>query len=231
MASKDSTGFYVYVHRKNSDGQIFYVGKGMGNRALSRHGRNNYWHNVVNKHGYTVEIVLDGIEEPIAFELECELIAFYGRENLTNLCDGGQGASGRMVGDNEKRIKSELFKGRQLTQETKDKISKSRQGMVSYYPNEMQRLAMSLRTKGRKAPWSTGEKNHMKTKESREKMSLLLKGRKTPWIQGDKNPAHKQANKDATSARCKGVKRPEITGVNHKLAKKVICIHLNALCF
>lgn len=86
--------FYVYVHRRASDNKIFYVGKGTRNRAWSSNGRNKYWKNVVNKHGKLVEIVLEELEEDCAFELERELISFYGVENLTNLSTGGEGSSG-----------------------------------------------------------------------------------------------------------------------------------------
>lgn len=230
MASTDSSEFYVYVHRRATDGHVFYVGKGKNDRAWNSSNRSKYWKNIASKHGHQVEIVINGMLEEDAFQLERDLIAFYGRKNLANLSDGGDGASGRIVGDNEKRIKSELFKGRPLTQETKDKISKSRQGVVSYYPNDEQKLAISKRTKGRPSPWSSGEKSHMKKPEMRAKFSAMLKGRPAPWIAGDKNPMHKQKNKDAVTARCKGKKRPEIAGGNHKLAKQVVCIE-NGLVF
>jgi hypothetical protein len=77
--------FYVYVHRRATDGTVFYVGKGTGNRAYANQGRSRYWRNIVSKHGYTVQIVQTGMQEWWAFEIERELISSYGRENLCNL--------------------------------------------------------------------------------------------------------------------------------------------------
>lgn len=87
-------GFYVYLHRKASNGQVFYVGKGLNGRAWTRKNRNRYWHNVVAKHGFIVEIVIEGLQEWAALELEMDYIALYGRKDLghgelINLTDGG----------------------------------------------------------------------------------------------------------------------------------------------
>ena len=54
-----SNNFYVYVHRTADTGRIFYVGKGTKNRAWTKGSRNLHWRNIVNKHGYTVEIVFN----------------------------------------------------------------------------------------------------------------------------------------------------------------------------
>lgn len=86
---------YVYLHRKETDNEVFYVGKGSHkNRAYRNDGRNQHWHRVVNKYGKTVEIFKDNLEENLAFYLEKFLILVYGKENLTNKTDGGEGASG-----------------------------------------------------------------------------------------------------------------------------------------
>jgi hypothetical protein len=89
--------FYVYVHRKATTGEIFYVGKGYGDRAWHAN-RNSFWKKVDAKHGHTVEIVLDGLQEWAALELEQGLIALHGRRDLglgplTNLSDGGEGGA------------------------------------------------------------------------------------------------------------------------------------------
>lgn len=95
MADSNSTSsFYVYLHRRATDGRVFYVGKGKSKRYASLKSRTAFWKNIVAKHGYTVEFVQRDIQEWYAFELEKELIAYYGRENLCNLTDGGEGVSG-----------------------------------------------------------------------------------------------------------------------------------------
>jgi hypothetical protein len=94
MALQNERRFYVYVHRRKSDGQIFYVGKGTRDRAWARDGRNSHWRNVVSKHGFTHHIISRFSSEVCAFSLERALIGFYGRKNLVNKTDGGEGVSG-----------------------------------------------------------------------------------------------------------------------------------------
>ena len=62
--------YFVYIHVKQSDGEPFYVGKGVANRATSTHGRNKHWHNIVKKHGYEVIYIYDNLSPEQASELE-----------------------------------------------------------------------------------------------------------------------------------------------------------------
>ena len=86
----------VYKHSKPS-GDIFYIGIGVSKkRAYSLYGRNNYWHNTVNKYGYDVEILFDKIDYEEAKQIESYLIKYYGRKDLglgslVNMTDGGEG--------------------------------------------------------------------------------------------------------------------------------------------
>ncbi len=86
--------FYVYVHRRETDGTVFYVGKGTGRRAWSFLNRNPYWKGIAEKHGFTIIIVVNNINEICAFSIEKALIKFYGKQNLSNMTDGGEGISG-----------------------------------------------------------------------------------------------------------------------------------------
>lgn len=97
---------YVYLHRKADDGMVFYVGKGterprrkepVYERANDRDSRNQHWHRVVAKHGMAVEIVASFMVDADAQDFERALIADYGRENLVNLTDGGDGCAGIVV--------------------------------------------------------------------------------------------------------------------------------------
>lgn len=95
--------YYVYLHKKKTTGEVFYVGKGNGDRAWVSKNRNKYWKNVAAKYGYTVEIYQDNLREWYAFELEQELILKYGRRvnntgSLCNITTGGEGASGDSSG-------------------------------------------------------------------------------------------------------------------------------------
>lgn len=93
--------FYVYVHRRADDNTIFYVGKGSGDRAWHKRGRSNWWRNVVNKHGHIVEIVIDFMDEDVAFDLEKDLTEYY-EGHLVNLAIGGGGSPGYKLTDDEK---------------------------------------------------------------------------------------------------------------------------------
>jgi hypothetical protein len=128
MIKKDNN-YYVYVHRKKSNGAVFYVGKGKGGRAWATSktvNRSKLWRNTSDKYGFTVEIILDNLQEWYAFEIECELILKYGRIDigtgcLVNHTDGGDGTSGwipskqyrttmskRMTGSNHPLFKAEV---------------------------------------------------------------------------------------------------------------------------
>lgn len=110
--------YYVYVHRKADTGEVFYVGKGFGRRAFRKSSRSVFWNKIVEKHGYTIEFIQTGIQEWYAFELEAELIAYYGRRDideegtLCNLSDGGEGNSGMIRTEQFKKNLSNARKGK-----------------------------------------------------------------------------------------------------------------------
>lgn len=91
-------GFYVYLHRRATDGSVFYVGKGKGKRAWLKT-RNVFWINVASKNGVIVEVVQDEMGECDAFTLEMWLIAKFEHDgvNLTNQTCGGEGPSGAVM--------------------------------------------------------------------------------------------------------------------------------------
>lgn len=107
--------FYVYLHLTEDTNEVFYVGKGKGLRAYKMSGRNKFWHNVVNKHGFTVTIVEENLTEEQSILLEQKLINEYGRRNLgtgklVNLTDGGEGLSGKIYTDEERELMSSRVK-------------------------------------------------------------------------------------------------------------------------
>jgi hypothetical protein len=87
----------VYVHRRKDSNEVFYVGMGKyKSRSEKKTNRNKYWHNIVNKHGYTKEIVLSGVTWDEAINEEIRLISEYGRKDkgkgkLVNMTRGGDG--------------------------------------------------------------------------------------------------------------------------------------------
>lgn len=84
--------YYVYLHRRGDNNEIFYVGKGKNKRAFDVKQRNPYWTNIYNKHGRTVEYVQKDLSEDAAYSLEERLIKYYRESgyNLANITDGGK---------------------------------------------------------------------------------------------------------------------------------------------
>jgi len=88
--------YYVYLHKRKGTDKVFYVGKGSknknGERSEMAKNRNRWWHHIVDKDGgFDVEIYQDNLTEDKAYELEKELIADIGLENLSNMTEGGEG--------------------------------------------------------------------------------------------------------------------------------------------
>lgn len=91
--------FYVYEHWRPDTGECFYVGKGKGRRAWKMRDRNSHHTSIVSKLTslgmcVDVRIISSDLSECDAFTLEATKIAEYGRDNLANLTDGGEGLSG-----------------------------------------------------------------------------------------------------------------------------------------
>jgi hypothetical protein len=102
---------YVYLHKTKDEGTPFYIGissveSKKYHRANSDRGRNQYWKNVVNKNGYEIEILKEGITFDEAKELEKQYIKEYKDRGykLVNMTEGGDGTVGY------KRSKAELRK-------------------------------------------------------------------------------------------------------------------------
>ena len=121
--------YYVYQHRRDDTGEVFYVGKGKGNRCFSKN-RNKHWKNISNKTSYSIEIVYDNLPSEIACLVEIGLITKYKIQGL-ELCNytiGGEGTIGYKHSFSSKEIMSKNKKGRKLSPEHKKKISESRKG-------------------------------------------------------------------------------------------------------
>ena len=96
MTVEQDGKFYVYTHRRASNGVVFYVGKGHGRRAYVKSHRGKWWNDVVNKHGLIVTIEQESMSSKDAYLLEMWLIAKFRHEGikLCNITDGGEGPSG-----------------------------------------------------------------------------------------------------------------------------------------
>lgn len=107
----------VYLHRRNDNNNVFYVGMGNLSRVKDKGHRNDYWNNVVQKYGYYTEVVAKDLSTEDAYELEMFLISELGRKdlnegNLVNMTDGGDGCNNwnntrlnNMIEKNRKNMK------------------------------------------------------------------------------------------------------------------------------
>lgn len=90
----------LYRHLK-PNGKVFYIGIGKDyQRAHTTYGRNKYWHKIVDKYGYEVQILKSNLTREEACELEVLLISWYGRVDigtgiLCNMTDGGDGTTNK----------------------------------------------------------------------------------------------------------------------------------------
>lgn len=112
----------VYLHKRATDGKVFYVGIGSNKRAFTLQGRSDWWHRVVLKYGYYVDIIAENLTSKEAGEMEVSLIAKYGRRDLgegylVNLTDGAEGTV---------RLSNESIEKR---------VEKTSKAISAYYPN------------------------------------------------------------------------------------------------
>ena len=70
--NKIKNDYYVYFH-KDSDGKIFYVGKGRGKRAWQTTNRSKDWKKISSQ-GFSVELFRENISEQEALDTENDLI-------------------------------------------------------------------------------------------------------------------------------------------------------------
>jgi hypothetical protein len=185
---------YVYTHTREDNGEVFYIGISKQNnsykRAYWKYRKNDIWKKITSKTNYIVNIVHDNITIEEARELEIKLINKYGRINLkkgtlANLTDGGEGLKSYVFTDEQKKYLSnaqkKLYlngyvnpnKNKKLSDETKDKMSKSLKGKTSW--NKGLKTPESVKIKLSKSKLNTKH-----SEETKKKMSISAKG-KVKW--------------------------------------------------
>lgn len=108
---------YIYAHIKDTTGEVFYIGKGIGKRVASKQNRSTHWQNIVNKYGYDWIMLETDLTEEEANVKEIYWISRLGRRDknqgcLINFTDGGEGTCGRIVSENVRKAVSEANKKR-----------------------------------------------------------------------------------------------------------------------
>lgn len=109
--------FYTYIHIRPDTNEPFYVGKGKGRRHKTKTGRNQYWHNIVNKNNgiFESKILFEGLTEKEALlkEVEIEKELKEKGYNLVNLAEtGNSGPAGVPRTEEHKQSLSNATKGR-----------------------------------------------------------------------------------------------------------------------
>lgn len=75
--------FYVYLHKIKETGEVFYVGKGTGDRINARNSRSKIWHEITENNEWVFEKYQDDLNEDEALRIECSLIeSFSPRANV-----------------------------------------------------------------------------------------------------------------------------------------------------
>ena len=52
---------YVYLHRRNDNGVVFYVGSGRLNRAYQKQNRTKDWFSIIEETEYSVEKIAENL--------------------------------------------------------------------------------------------------------------------------------------------------------------------------
>lgn len=200
--------FYTYFHTRNDSGEVFYVGKGTGERAFSKDRSNAHWQNIVSKYGHSVHIIAYWATEQEAFTHERELIIELRASGvkLVNQTDGGDGASGYTQSKEHTDAIRRANTGKQRSDATRQRIRESKIGSVvtpehrakisaamkGRSPSPEHRAKLSAAAMGR----TDTRKGAILTAETKAKMSASSTGKR-----------HSEATRAAMSAARKGCKR------------------------
>lgn len=162
----------------------FYIGKGKRNqRPYEKIKRSKHWENIVNKHGYYVEILVDYLTDEEAKELEIFYIKKFGRidtksGNLINKTDGGSGGSTRKNYKNSELTREKISKALKNRVFSKKHIENLKNSLKNKKPiSEETRKKLSESSKKRK-PISEETREKLKGPKSEEhKLNLSIAGK------------------------------------------------------
>ena len=179
--------FYTYAYLRD-DKTPYYVGKGNGSRAWTK-GKNEVKPPVDKRR---VLILKQNLSESDAFKHEIYLIAVFGRKDigtgiLRNKTNGGDGTSGHVVSDEQKKVQSDKMRGRVMSEKTKLKLSKKAKGRRRT-PEAIEATAKGHRGKTRseeaKLKMSQAAKGRTLSDQAKEKLSRSSRGR-CWWVNPD----------------------------------------------
>ncbi len=139
---------YLYRHIRLDQYQPFYVGIGTKPESYSKTKRSEYarahtkakrersafWHRIVNKTEYKIEILMESDDYELIKKKEIEFIALHGRRDLgkgtlCNLTDGGDGMIGLIFTDTHRSNIGKGNTGKKRSPETRLQQSLARKGV------------------------------------------------------------------------------------------------------
>lgn len=184
----------LYMHTRKIDGRIFYIGIGNKKRPYSFDRKNPHWHNIVNKDGFEVTILVENLTWKEACDLEVKMIAFYGRKKpnkknpnygcLANMTDGGEGAKGNVKSKETRKKLSKALKGKKKPEGHGAKVAAYNRNRVRT-DEEKQKISKTMTGK------LVGEKNGMFDKNHTEETKQIQRECKIGKYDGSKNPKAK----------------------------------------
>lgn len=176
--------FYVYSWFRPDTNEVFYIGKGRGDRAKVTGKRNSHFRNIIAlleraSMKPVVTKVRDGLSEEEAFKLEMELIELHGRRSvggtLVNMTDGGEGRTGSIPSDEQRERVSLALKSTLQGEALREKWSEAQR---ERYKDPSQR-----------AKTSEAVRRRYENPAEREKMAVSLRGvpKTTEHVQSVRN--------------------------------------------
>lgn len=171
--------FYIYTHAR-PDGRIFYVGKGVGDRARDFFQRSERHKRVCAKYGRD-NIIIKAYpthDEKHAYAAERQLILAMRKAGLEliNTDDGGNGRVGVTIGPEQRERIRKALMGHSVSQETRERIGKAGIGRVA---SEAARARMSAKklSPAHKAALMAAIVGRVVSEESRQKAREKMLGR------------------------------------------------------
>lgn len=158
--------YYVYEWYVEDTNEIFYVGKGTGNRVISMKNRNSYFKNIRKKYKCNYRILKYFQNENDAYNYELK--------RGLELKEIGQAKACYVLGNFKKFIDDSVLKKIKKTAFKKERIpwNKGKKMSAEYKEKCRKRTLGTKQSEETKKKRSNSLKNHIVTKEARKKIGL-----------------------------------------------------------